>query len=180
MAVGIINAIPGIVAKIPQVIRALIGAFSSMRSQFTSIGADLIRGLWNGISSVRSWIMGKISGFVSGITGGIKKFFGIKSPSKVMADEVGKWIPVGLADGIEKNVRPVTDAMEELTDLTTGTIASEIAMSTTSSFGANTMISGNPQRIINVYNENNSPEPLTEREIARQTKLSLQRIAYNL
>ena len=92
MAVGIINAIPGIVAKIPQVIRAMIGAFSNVKSQFTSIGADLIKGLWNGINSVKDWIMGKISGFVSAITGGLKKFFGIKSPSKVMADEIVEFV----------------------------------------------------------------------------------------
>ena len=178
MANGIVQAIPGIVAKIPQVIRALIGAFSNMRSQFTSIGADLIRGLWNGISSVQGWIMSKISGFVDGITGGIKSFFGIKSPSKVMADEVGKWLPMGLAEGIEDNVKPVTDAMSDLTDLTTGTMTSELAMSANMNGSA---IGGtSAQRVINVYNENHSPNALSEREIARQTRLNLQRLAYQL
>lgn len=133
LAIGIIKAIPGIVAKIPQVIRAMIGAFSNVRNQFKTIGSDLIKGLWNGISSVQSWIMGKISGFVSGITGGIKKFFGIKSPSKVMADEIGQWIPAGLAEGIEDNVKPVTDAMNDLTDLTTGAMTSELAMTSSMS-----------------------------------------------
>lgn len=178
MANGIVQAIPGIVAKIPQVIRALIGAFSNMKSQFTSIGADLIKGLWNGISSVQGWIMSKISGFVDGITGGIKSFFGIKSPSKVMADEVGKWLPMGLAEGIEDNVKPVTDAMSDLTDLTTGTMTSELAMSANMNGSA---IGGTgAQRVINVYNENHSPDALSEREIARQTRLNLQRLAYQL
>ena len=138
MAVGIIKAIPGIVAKIPQVIRAMIGAFSGVKDQFFNIGSDLIKGLWNGINSVKDWIMGKISGFVGGITGGIKKFFGIKSPSTVMADEVGKWIPAGLAEGIEDNVKPVTDAMNDLTDLTTGAMASELAMTSSMSLANST------------------------------------------
>ena len=178
MANGIVQAIPGIVAKIPQVIRAMISAFSGVKDQFFDIGSDLIKGLWNGINSVKDWIMGKISGFVDGITGGIKSFFGIKSPSKVMADEVGKWLPMGLAEGIEDNVKPVTDAMSDLTDLTTGTMTSELAMSANMNGSA---IGGTgAQRVINVYNENHSPNALSEREIARQTRLNLQRLAYQL
>lgn len=138
LAIGIIKAIPGIVAKIPQVIRAIIGAFSNVGKQFFNIGADLIKGLWKGINSVKDWILGKIKGFVGGITGGIKKFFGIKSPSTVMADEVGQWIPAGLAEGIEDNVKPVTDAMNDLTDLTTGTMTSELAMTSSMSLANST------------------------------------------
>ena len=88
----------------------------------------MIRGLWDGIDSVRAWIGSKIDGFMNGIIGGVQKFFGIKSPSKLFADEVGQWIPAGLAEGIEDNVKPVTDAMNDLTDLTTGAMTSELAM----------------------------------------------------
>lgn len=176
MAIGIINAIPGIVAKIPQVISAMISAFSGVKDQFFDIGSDLIKGLWNGINSVKDWIMGKISGFVGGITSGIKGFFGIKSPSTVMADEVGKWIPAGLAEGIEDNVKPVTDAMNDLTDLTTGAMTSELAM--TSSISGSAYNSSAPQKGINITQHITSPDPLSEREIARQTRLNLQRLAY--
>lgn len=133
MAVGIINAIPGIVSKIPQVIRALISAFSGIKTQFDSIGADVVRGLWNGIASVQGWIMGKISGFVDGIVGGIKGFFGIKSPSRVMRDEVGKFLPEGLAVGIEGNIRPVTDAMDDMASIATGTLQTDLAFNAISS-----------------------------------------------
>ena len=178
MAVGIINAIPGIVSKIPQVIRALVGAFKNISSQFKSIGSDLIKGLWNGISSVKNWIMGKIKGFVGDVTSGIKSFFGIKSPSRVMADQVGKFLPMGLAEGIEDNVKPVTDAMSNLTDLTTGTMTSELAM--TASMSGSAYNSSAPQKGINVTQHITSPDPLSEREMARQTRLNLQRLAYQL
>ena len=82
--------------------------------------------------------MGKISGFVGGITGGIKKFFGIKSPSTVMADEVGKWIPAGLAEGIEDNVKSFIASVTGLTDLTTGAMASELAMTSSMSLANST------------------------------------------
>ncbi|APZ49713.1 hypothetical protein BW721_08595 [Jeotgalibaca sp. PTS2502] len=128
MAVGIINAIPGIVAKIPQVIRALISAFSGIKAQAMSIGSDLVMGLWNGIASVKDWIIGKIGGFTDSVVGSIKGFFGIKSPSRVMRDEVGKFLPEGLAVGIEGNIRPVTDAMDDMANIATGTLQSELAL----------------------------------------------------
>lgn len=113
---GLIKSIPNIVAKIPQIISALLNTFGKLAGQFKNIGKDIIRGLWEGILSVKDWILGKIKGFVGSVTDGIKSFFGIKSPSKVMANEVGKWLPMGLADGIEKNANPVSQAMEDLAE----------------------------------------------------------------
>ena len=114
LSLGIVKSIPGIVAKVPEVIGALVRTFAGLIGQFVGIGADIIKGLWEGIGSVKDWILGKISGFVGDITSGIKDFFGISSPSKVMANEVGKWLPLGLAEGIEDNIKPVSKAMQSL------------------------------------------------------------------
>ena len=65
------------------------------------IGKNLIRGLWEGILSMREWISDKVSGFFDGILGGVRRFLGINSPSKVFADEVGKMIVKGIAKGID-------------------------------------------------------------------------------
>lgn len=120
MAVGLVQAIPDIVAKVPELIGAIIGGIGDLIGDFVDIGADLVEGLWKGINSVKDWILDKISGFVSSITDGIKSFFGISSPSKLMADEVGKWLPMGLAEGIEGNMKPVANAMESLALATAG------------------------------------------------------------
>lgn len=133
LAIGIVNAIPDIVAKIPQVISSLIDAFSGIREQFLSIGGDIVRGLWDGISSVKDWIMGKISGFVDGIVGGIADFFGIASPSTRLRDEVGQYLPSGVAVGVEGNMKPLTDAMDEMANVATGTLQSELSLSAVSS-----------------------------------------------
>jgi phage-related protein len=179
---GLLNAVPNIVRNIPQIVGAIVSTFSNLSSQFVSIGADIVRGLWQGINSVKDWILGKIGGFVDSITGGIKSFFGIKSPSTVMADEIGKWLPPGLAEGIEGNMSPVTKAMEDLANLTTGSFESEIAMNAVATGTVISKIQGDNGNKggIEITNNNYSPEPLTDREIARQTKLSLQKLAYNL
>ena len=131
---ALITNLPKIIATIvramPQIISNMVSALGKGISAFAGVGVDLVKGLWDGIKSVKNWILDKIKGFVGDITSGIKSFFGIKSPSKVMANEVGKWLPEGLAEGIEDNTKPVTAAMEELAGLTTGTLKSEIALST--------------------------------------------------
>ncbi|WP_332606874.1 phage tail tape measure protein [Bacillus spizizenii] len=64
------------------------------------IGANIIQGLIDGIASMASAVGDKISEIASGIPEGIKSFLGIHSPSRVMRDQVGRWIPAGLAEGI--------------------------------------------------------------------------------
>ena len=78
------------------------------------IGDNLVKGLWNGINDAKDWILGKIKGFGESIIGGVKKVFGIQSPSKVMENEVGKQLGAGLARGIEESVPAVEKATKDL------------------------------------------------------------------
>ena len=118
LLLALITNLPKIIIELvkamPKIIWEMVKALGKGVVEFAKIGLDLIKGLWNGIKNAGAWIKDKIKGFVDGILGGIKSFFGIKSPSKVMRDEIGKWIPSGLAVGIEANTDPVSDAMEEL------------------------------------------------------------------
>lgn len=83
-------------------------AFDDMKD----IGKNIVEGLWNGINNAKDWVLGKISGFVDSITSGIKNFFGIHSPSRVMRDEIGKNLMLGMADGISKNASSVLTEMK--------------------------------------------------------------------
>ena len=56
----------------------------------------------------------KIKNWVGNITDFIKKLFGIGSPSKVMADEIGQWLPAGAAVGVMDNASSLYDAVDEL------------------------------------------------------------------
>jgi phage-related protein len=79
-----------------------------------SIGSDVVRGLWSGISNMVGWVTSKIQGFGSNVLSGIKNFFGIHSPSRVFRDEVGKMLAAGLAEGIEQNAAEPMTAMADL------------------------------------------------------------------
>lgn len=80
----------------------------------TKAGGDLVRGLWNGIADKVGWILGKIKGFGKQVLDGLKNFFKIKSPSRVMRDEVGVYLSEGVAEGITKGEAKAVRASEKL------------------------------------------------------------------
>jgi phage-related minor tail protein len=97
-----------------QIFNGVLNTIKGLPAKLLTVGKDLVKGLWNGISDMTGWIVGKIQGFGDSVLSGIKKFFGIKSPSKVMAKEVGRWLPAGMADGIEGNTKTATRSMIDM------------------------------------------------------------------
>jgi phage-related minor tail protein len=82
-----------------------------------SKGADVIRGLWNGIQSMGGWLWNKVTSFVStNVVDAATSFLNIGSPSKLMADEVGHWLPPGIAEGAEDNRGVIDKTMAGLVD----------------------------------------------------------------
>ena len=130
MAVGLVRGLPQLLGTIPGIISSVLNSFKTMVTSMLGIGRDMVRGLWSGIKNMTSWITGKVKGFARSVVGGIKGALGIKSPSRVMAGEVGKFIPSGLAMGIEKNLSPVSDAMDEMADIATKDFNSDISFGT--------------------------------------------------
>ena len=145
-----------------KLISGIIDTVKSLPEKIKSIGSDIVKGLWNGISNMTSWIGDKIKGFGDSVLGGIKDFFGINSPSKVMADEVGKWIPEGIAVGIDKNAKSVLSSMR---DVTTGVVGAA-----RDGITAGGVMSGGAGVVNNFYQTNNSPKALSRLEIYRQSK----------
>lgn len=86
-----------------QFVSNIMSGLSGLAGRVMSVGSDIVHGIWSGISDASGWLMDQIAGFAGGIVDGIKGFFGIASPSKVMRDEVGRYLAEGVAVGWEKN-----------------------------------------------------------------------------
>ena len=100
-----------------------IGLWNNMKNAFSNVGQlgkDIVRGLWNGINDMVGWISGKIKSFGENVLSGIKNFFGIKSPSTVMRDQVGRDLARGVGVGIEENADEALDPMDDLVGEMTG------------------------------------------------------------
>jgi phage-related protein len=67
-------------------------------------GRDIINGVKNGILGAISGAVAAARNAAKQIVDGFKSALKIGSPSKVMADEVGRWIPAGIGDGITDNM----------------------------------------------------------------------------
>lgn len=124
LIVGLIGAIPDLIASIPQIIAGIADTLSEY--DWLGLGGDILTGIGKGITNAVSSVVEAAKNAAKSIFDSVKDFFDIGSPSKLMRDEIGRWIPAGIAVGIEKNLDPVTDAMEEITKLTTGTLNSDI------------------------------------------------------
>lgn len=111
-----INMIGKIQSTIPLVITSITDFFKQLPDKMLQIGKDIVGGIWSGISSKVEWLKTQVSSFGKGITDGIKKALKIESPSKVMRDQVGKFIPAGIADGITGARGLVDKAMMSLSN----------------------------------------------------------------
>lgn len=153
---------------------AVVNGIKSLPDKILSIGSDIVHGLWNGISGAAGWLKDKIMGFGNGIINGFKKAFGINSPSKVMRDQVGKWLPPGIAEGIEKNAKVAQKAMRNLSNsllAESGGIAVGSPISAHPAGGGARAERGGVVQTF--YQYNTSPKALSRLEIYRQTKNQL-------
>lgn len=84
-----------------------------------SIGTNLVEGLWNGISDAGQWIRDKISGWCSNVYDWFCGFFGIHSPSTLMA-EMGGFMMEGLTMGLEDEEDAVLRQVKAISNDITG------------------------------------------------------------
>lgn len=113
LLMGIIQAIPTIIKELvkqtPTIIKTIVAGLKDGLESIKSVGKNLVSGLWEGIKNSFAWIKSKIKGWVGDVMKFIKKLFGINSPSKVMADEVGKNLALGIGKGFTDNIGAVND-----------------------------------------------------------------------
>ena len=144
LADGLLQALPKLLEKLPQIIIKIVqtltnpemlgkiagiapklisslwNAFKKMitETNWLQLGTDIVKGILNGFVNIGKFITEKVKSVKDKIVGSFKSFFGIKSPSKLMADEVGTYIgegvTVGILDGIDDTQRQVKDAMQGL------------------------------------------------------------------
>lgn len=170
----------------------IVNKIKEIPKGIASVGSDIVKGLWNGINDMSGWISGKIKGFGDDVLGGIKDFFGINSPSKVLRDEVGKFLPEGMAVGINANADSVYKAMKHVNKNTLNMAKSnlkdlnnyspsKLVRSASQAMKKNMPTANNRNvptnhNVTNNYNftqNNTSPKALSRLELYRQTKNQL-------
>ena len=173
--VALIENLPTIIVEIvkavPQIIAGIVSAFGSLMYKIVEIGGNIVKGLWQGIQQLASWLWDKVSGWISSIWDGICDFFGIHSPSDEMA-WVGEMLVKGLAGSIDRNGGEAVKAAEamsaDINDVMHG-LAADMSTALPTSFSVDGSVTANGvngisaaagQTVINIY-----PQTLDEATI---------------
>ena len=167
----LLDAIPvlikDLVKNIPSIITTITDNLAKGTAAVFDVGADLIRGLWAGISDMASWLRRKIESFAEGVLDDIKDFFGISSPSKVMADIVGKNLALGIGEGFTDSIGTVARDMQHSLD----GFAPSLAVDATA--GVAGAAAG---RTVNVYQTNNYTQEHSRYELYKSQQQTAQAV----
>lgn len=96
-----------------EMVKNIIGAVKDLPSKFMDIGVNIVKGIWEGIKSVGSWLNQKVTGFFDGMLKGAQDANKIKSPSRLYRDEVGKYMAQGVGVGFEDEAENVQKSIEK-------------------------------------------------------------------
>lgn len=97
--------------NLPGRIKKALGNLSQLLLQ---AGRDVVNGLKQGIQEKLPNVLDVIEDVGGGLLDGVRQKLGIRSPSKVFADEVGRWIPEGIAEGVRRNRAAPMRAVDDL------------------------------------------------------------------
>lgn len=103
---SVIGAFKKMGTAISTVWTSIKATFSKMFDGMVNIGKNIGKGLWNGLKSMKDWVIDKVKGMGKAILGGLKKVLGINSPSKQFAI-VGKYSAEGYVEGLDGMQREI-------------------------------------------------------------------------
>lgn len=91
----------------------LLGGLGNIVGSFARVGANIIKGIWNGIKSSARWFKSKWNGLISWLPKSTRRSLEIHSPSRVMAS-IGQFIPMGLASGMDNAKSSIVNATNNM------------------------------------------------------------------
>ena len=116
---NIVNAVLNLPSRLLELAKSAVtnvaNAFKNV--EWGSIGSNIITGIISGIGSAVAGLVSSAIDAAMSAFNAAKRALGIRSPSRLFADEIGKFIPPGITVGIEaampKAKRDVADDMEQ-------------------------------------------------------------------
>lgn len=173
MVSGIIGAVSGVAGRIASHFSGVFGAISRAIGNVTDIGANIVNGIAQGIRGAWGSVTSAIGALTDMIPKKIRSLLGIHSPSRVMRDMVGKFIPQGIAVGMTSQEGFISSHAQKLKDQLTGSMSNislpsiGLAGGSLTTAGTSTSTTSN-QVTINVNGANpDSVVPQIKRELRR-------------
>lgn len=173
MVSGIIKSVSGIAGKIGSHFSGVFNAISKAIGNVADIGKNIVDGIASGIKGAWKSVTSAIGALTDMIPKKIRSLLGIHSPSRVMRDMVGKFIPQGIAVGMTSQDGFISSHAQKLKDQLTGSMSNislpsiGLAGGSLATAGTSTSTTSN-QVTINVNGANpDSVVPQIKRELRR-------------
>lgn len=140
----LVDGVKGAIEFLGKLKDKIVSAFTGAKDKVASIGSNMIKGLWSGMSKMKDWVINKVKDMGKSILEGIKKVLGIKSPSTEFAI-VGKYSAEGYVEGLEDMQKEIDATMQDtfnpftnstIGSMTTGTPTSNITINNSMEFDA--------------------------------------------
>ena len=133
LAQGLVKAIPELLMIVPTLIQEIFKKLKNTikGTDWLQLGKNILNGVLNGMLNFGNVVKNTIKKLGNKIVGGIKDFFGIKSPSRLMRDEVGKFVAQGIGVGFEDELDSVYNDMQRAIDLETDKMTANVQASGT-------------------------------------------------
>ena len=96
---------------------ALTKKLNSLKAQLNQIGQNSMKGFISGMKSQTKGMTKAVNDMCNQLIRSMKKKLKIKSPSRVMRDEIGKYLPLGLPAAFKKYMPQATTQMEKEMDV---------------------------------------------------------------
>lgn len=114
----VIDVICGALKAIGDVINNIFNGVKNLTSKAVETGKNIIQGIGTGIKNAATGLWNGIKNIGNNIVNGFKNFFGIHSQSKLMASEIGEYLPAGIDEGM-KDAMPalLSSAEDQMGDL---------------------------------------------------------------
>lgn len=109
----VIDVICGALKAIGDVINNIFNGVKNLTSKAVETGKNIIQGIGTGIKNAATGLWNGIKNIGNNIVNGFKNFFGIHSPSKLMASEIGEYLPAGIDEGMKDAMPALLSSAED-------------------------------------------------------------------
>jgi len=184
----LIAVVDGVLSMLPELGSAALEIVSTIwdaikEVDWLSIGSDIIAGIASGISAAGSALWDAAKGILGSFEDNVKAFFGIKSPSRLMRDQVGKYIPQGIAVGMEDEEDTLLKASTSMSATVMaglkGIKQPNIARVASAAYGSGSVT--NTTTKTNTITQNvYVNESLSERELQKRLRIEAQKLGYGV
>jgi phage-related protein len=103
--------------KMKTVVTAMKEAITKKIKEFTTIGKQIVEGVWQGIKGMKDTITKNVKNFFGGIVDSAKEKLGIHSPSRVFEKTVGENIALGVIKGLKNKYKQVKLSAKQMASL---------------------------------------------------------------